>query len=82
MKSNYDRSVSLLCPTCAATAFSFDETQPKETRVYLCNGCGNAASHADIMDSNAERLSEAVEELKSELISDISDGLKKALKGK
>ena len=55
-----------------------DEAEPA---VYVCNGCGLAISRQSLMDSNQERLSEAVKELKNEVVSDISKDLKAVIKG-
>ena len=81
MKTNYDRSLLLLCPTCASSDFAFEDTEPEELRVYVCNSCGLSASHQAIMESNAERISAAVDELKNDVVADFSKDIRATFKG-
>ena len=80
MKNDYSRSIDLVCPVCAGTAFSFDEETPEEVRFYECVGCDGKISHQEILDSNQETISRAVDETKKEIISDIKKDFKKLFK--
>lgn len=81
MKSDYSRSVSLLCPTCAGAEFEFDSEKQEAARVYSCQGCGLEFSHDEIMISNLARIGAEVEKMKSEVLDDIKKGLHDAFKG-
>lgn len=81
MKTDYDRSLPLLCPTCASTDFAFDDAEAKELRVYVCNSCGLCTSHQGLMESNAERINAAVDELKNDVVADFSKDIRAAFKG-
>ena len=80
MKNDYSRNISLLCPTCGASDFSYDEDRPENDRSYECQGCGLSFSHQEMLDGNQELVSRAVEETKQEILSDIHKDFKKMLK--
>jgi hypothetical protein len=80
MKSDYDRNLSLICPTCAATDFSFDETEEPSSRRYTCVGCSGEFSHEEILEGNQSRIDNAVGEMKHDVISDIRKDWSKLFK--
>ena len=81
MKSEYSRSLSLLCPTCAGAEFEFDAQENEATRIYSCQGCGLKFSHDEIMISNSARIGAEVEQIKSEVLGDVQKKLRDAFKG-
>ena len=78
MKNDYDRTVSLICPTCASDQFESDADLPDEEREYSCGDCGERFSHEDILSANSEKISAVVDEIGNELISDITKDFNKA----
>jgi rubredoxin len=81
MRKSYDRSMQLLCPTCAGADFEFDSILSEDIRQYSCRSCGLIFSHDDVMKSNGARISVEIEEIKKEVLADIKDDLRKAFKG-
>jgi hypothetical protein len=81
MKKDYDRSISLICPTCAGSEFEFDSSIDELERVYTCAGCGLTCSHRDILASNSARISAEIEEMKNEVISDMRKDFRKIFSG-
>ena len=80
MKNDYSRNISMICPTCASTEFSFDGEIPEEQRTYCCTACTKEFSYQDIIDSNSETISRGVDAMKSEIISDIKADFKNLFK--
>ncbi len=78
MKNNYDRSISLVCATCASDQFAFDTDQPEEERSYTCIDCDEVYSYDEIMDSNSERISMVVDEIGKEYLADATKKLNNA----
>jgi hypothetical protein len=81
MKSDYRRTLSLLCPTCAGPEFEFDSEENEATRTYSCRGCGLKFSHDEIMISNRARIDAEVENIKSEVLGDVQQKLRDVFKG-
>ena len=77
MKSNYDRSLELLCPTCAGVHFNVPDDENDPGAVYTCLSCGGNFTHDQILESNSERVEKTVEEIKSEIVKDIESDFKK-----
>ncbi|MGX9353302.1 ECs_2282 family putative zinc-binding protein [Shimia sp. W99] len=80
MKNDYDRNVTLLCPTCASDELvCLDQSETVHSQ-YQCRSCEAEFSYADIRDSNSERIEAAVEEMKAEIVSDIKKDIAKMFK--
>lgn len=78
MKNNYDRSLELLCPTCASVELHQNDLGED---CYVCSDCEGVFSYEQLEEGNSERLSNAVEELKSEILEDMKSDLSKMFKG-
>lgn len=74
----YRRSVSLSCPTCGSTEFDIpdDGTQP-----VTCSRCERTIMRDELVRENSENISAHVEEVKSEIVRDLKDSLRKAFRG-
>ncbi|MDO8884075.1 hypothetical protein [Pseudotabrizicola sp.] len=81
MTNGISRSLELLCPTCAGSAFEFDDNIDEIVRTYQCLGCGGSFSHDQIMLANASRIEAEVEAIGEELVGDAVKRLKKAFSG-
>ena len=80
MKNDYDRSVALLCPTCASDQLQcMDEVETELSR-YRCAACDGEFNYAELKVSNAERIEAAIDEMKSEIVSDIEKDFAKIFK--
>ncbi|WP_146348450.1 ECs_2282 family putative zinc-binding protein [Phaeobacter marinintestinus] len=80
MKTNYDRSIELLCPTCASTFLSCQDELENEDSMYRCSSCDGEFSYETIKASNEDRIAAKVEEIKSEVFADIKKDFKKMFK--
>lgn len=81
VKQSYDKSITMLCPTCASAEFIFDNELDLAVRVYACMSCNHEFSHDAILASNANRVSVEVEQIKKEFIDDVRRDFRKAFKG-
>jgi len=78
----YNRNVTLTCPTCGGTDF---ENPAVESQPVKCVRCGRGISRDQLILENSENISENVEEVKAEVVKDsqkeLKDSLKKAFRG-
>ena len=81
MKNHYDRSISLLCPTCAAAEFEFDADLDEAVREYACMSCGLKLSRDEILKSNGASISAEVDKADLEILDDVKESFRKAFKG-
>lgn len=81
----YNRSVSLLCPTCGGSQFSHDDADAPAHSLLKCETCGLEISKDDLVRANSENVDEHVKEIGKEVVEDIEkelrDSLKKAFGG-
>lgn len=81
----YNRSVSLLCPTCGGNQFSHDDADASTGALVKCETCGLEISKDDLIRANSESVDEHVKEIGQEVVKDIEkelhDSLKKAFGG-
>lgn len=78
MSKDYSRSVELLCPTCASSAFSFDDSLHEDLRTYACAVCGGTFDHDLIMKSNSERIEAEISAIGEDFLGDAIKKLRKA----
>lgn len=83
---NLDRKVKLLCPLCGNDQF---ESLHEEVENLLhasddvrvrCTDCGYECTKRELIDSNAEIIENAVDELKADVVKEFEKELKKAMK--
>ena len=77
--SKYDRTVTLICPTCGDTQFEHDEHD--ENAAATCLSCGLQITRTDLIEANSENISGQLEKMKSDVVSDMKAQLQKSLKG-
>jgi len=75
MRDNYDRSISLQCPTCGGTDFEHNETE-----LVKCVKCERLLTKAELRAENGQRIESEVEDLKAELLKDVQADFKKMFK--
>jgi uncharacterized Zn finger protein len=79
----YNRNISMNCPTCGSTQFSGAEDDSGE--LVTCASCGRVLTRDELLRENSENIAVNVEEVKAQVLKDISkqlqDSLKKAFKG-
>jgi len=81
MKSkNYDRKVSLMCPTCGESIFKYDNEVEIENMKFKCISCEMVFSRDELMDENREVFESAFSEMGKEILEDAAKELKKAFK--
>ena len=77
----YARSVSLMCPTCGHKDFEFEEGGD----AARCTSCDRSCSRDKLIRENSLLIEAEVEDLKAELLKDVTselrDSLKKAFRG-
>lgn len=74
--SKYDRSISLMCPTCGHKEFAYDESGDGPMR---CTGCDREFTREELIAENGEVISGKIEELKTEVLQDMHNEMRDTL---
>jgi len=76
----YNRSITLLCPTCGGTMFEFEHGVDETIEIATCVKCGRELLKDELIRENEENISEHVEEIGKEVVKDMADELRKSFK--
>lgn len=76
----YNRSISLLCPTCGCSDFSYDEGSDETIQVMICASCEREFDKDELIQENSENIDEHLSEVKDEVVKDAAEELRKSLK--
>lgn len=76
MKDNYDRSISMQCPTCGGESFEHDDDSPH----VRCMRCDLTLTKEELRDGNGTRIEDEVETLKAEILKDVKADFAKMFK--
>ncbi|WP_262021741.1 ECs_2282 family putative zinc-binding protein [Vibrio quintilis] len=80
----YNRSISLMCPTCGGTEFITDEKDEysdDDTHIVKCSCCGYETTRAQLQEENSELIQAQVDEIGQEFAGDLKKELKSMFKG-
>lgn len=81
-RGKYDRTVTLHCPTCGGTDFKYETEMAHEGSALLtCPSCGLTITNSDLIASNGENIDAHLDEVKAEVMKDITQSLRDAFKG-
>lgn len=72
MKDNYDRSISLQCPTCGGTKFEQDEIE-----IVKCFRCERTLNQTELRESNARLIEAELDDLKTQILKDVKADIRK-----
>ena len=76
----YNRSISLLCPTCGCSDFSYEDGCDETIKVMTCASCDRELNKVELIQENSENIDEHLSEIKEEVLKDVQDELRKSLK--
>ncbi|PMH75147.1 ECs_2282 family putative zinc-binding protein [Vibrio cyclitrophicus] len=76
----YNRNISLLCPTCGCSEFSYGEGVDETIQIMTCASCNREFNKDDLIQENSENIDEHLSEIKDEVVKDAADELRKSLK--
>lgn len=76
----YDRNINFLCPTCGGSSFSYDEGVDETIQTVTCVSCEREFNKDELILENSENIDEHISEIKSEMVNDVADELRKTLK--
>lgn len=76
----YNRSISLLCPTCGCSDFSYNEGVDETIQVMTCASCQREFNKDELIQENSENIEEHLSEIKEEVKKDVVDELRKSFK--
>lgn len=79
MSTPADRSVTLICPTCAETSFEYDDAD--ENSPIRCVGCDRVFMRAELLAENQEVIDGALDDFKAEIVDHFRDRMKRAFRG-
>jgi len=78
----YDRTIPLNCPTCGGTQFEFkSEDANDDSQSVKCPACGFITTKAELIAANSENIDAQVDEIKEQLLKDVTQSFKDAFKG-
>jgi hypothetical protein len=80
--AKYNRSVTLLCPTCGGDQFSHEGGIEGTIELTKCASCGREMTKDDLVRENSENISGQVDEIKKEVVDDIRAQFKNIFKPK
>jgi|SRR3989338_823929 len=75
----YNRSVTLLCPTCGSTQFSSSKPDDGESELLTCASCNREITRDDLIRENSENVDEHIKEIGKEVTKDLALELKNKL---
>lgn len=75
----YNRSVTLMCPTCGGTQFSPALSKNIESELQKCESCGREITRDELIRENSENIDEHMNEIKKEVTKNLANELKKQL---
>lgn len=67
----YNRTITLLCPTCGSDQFSQQEASGAAVQMVTCARCGREMTKDDLIQENSENVAAHVDEVKQEIVDDI-----------
>jgi uncharacterized Zn finger protein (UPF0148 family) len=76
----YNRSISLLCPTCGCSDFKYGDGVGETIQVMTCASCKREFNKDDLIKENSENIDENLSEIKEEATKDAVNELRKSLK--
>lgn len=74
-----DRSVTLICPTCAGLSFEHDNAV--ENSPIRCVGCDRVFTRTELLAENQEVIDGALDSFKAEIVDNFRDSMKRAFRG-
>jgi predicted RNA-binding Zn-ribbon protein involved in translation (DUF1610 family) len=75
----YDRSVTLLCPTCGSAEMRMKD-QEQDMQIAQCVTCGLEIERQALIDANGENIAAHVQEIGQEMHRDFAAELKRMLR--
>jgi hypothetical protein len=76
----YNRSVTLVCPTCGGTQFKYDKVVDETIEIAKCASCDRELTKDELIRENSENISEHVKEMGDEIMKDAAEALKNIFK--
>lgn len=76
----YERTVSLLCPTCGGTEFE-SQAANEEVAQFKCLSCGLTTTKSELIAANGENIDAQLDEIKTEVLNDMTKSIASAFKG-
>jgi len=77
----YNRSVSMLCPTCGESQFEYDAENLNDSSLVKCTHCQMTMTKAHLVETNSETIAVQAEEMGKEIVEDFKKDLRNALGG-
>ena len=76
----YNRSVSLICPTCGCSDFYYEEGTDETIQIMTCAACEREFNKDELIQENSENIEEHLSEMKEDVVKDVADELRNSLK--
>lgn len=77
---NYNRNVSLLCPTCGCSQFLYENGVDETIEISKCASCAREVTKDELIHENSENIDEHVKEIGKSRTDDVAKQLRESLK--
>ena len=71
----------LNCPTCGGTQFEYEDASDDDSQPVSCPACGFTSTRTELIAANSENIDAQVDEIKVQLLNDVTQSFKDAFKG-
>ncbi len=78
--SKFDRNISLHCPTCARSHFSYESDPDGDQTIVTCASCGRSMTRADLIEANSENIQLNLDDVGKQAAEAVADEITRKLK--
>lgn len=76
----FNRTLTLLCPTCGGTQFETDANEISDS-LFRCKSCQREVTKQELIDENRENITENIKEIGQGVREEVANELKRAFAG-
>ena len=80
LKDDYGRAIELLCPTCGASQFEYDDDIEAPAARVQCAHCARGLGKDELVEWNQERIHGHADDISQEIARDVKREFRERLK--
>jgi uncharacterized Zn finger protein (UPF0148 family) len=73
----YNRSISLMCPTCGSSDFRYDDEVDISEQIFTCASCDRELTRDELEQENAENIEEHFKDIQKQVTEDLKKDISK-----